>query len=354
MEGTAAAVVSVLPDDVLPGILRRLPARSLAASRRVCKAWQTIIDEEQLLLRLRRLLPHAVTGLFMNFIDHDRPHFFARPTSTPGPRIDGEFSFIERRDAEPWNYWYRVQDHCNGLVLRSADDFSDDNMYVINPATQKWDHLPPCDWNYRAFIVFDPAVSPHYEVLMMEPSEEEVTMMPPSSWRWHVLSSTTMRWEERVFVREGEAAEESESLPEEDSGYDRYDTRWRFAAYWQGALYVHCRGEFISRLSLSNDTYTVMKSPIDLAECNEGVRSFIGKSVGGVYFAALDNKARLRVWTLSESADKRTIEWLLKHQSALNPFAWSMKIRENDDPQQRTYTGPWNMDVRRDKQQCLL
>ncbi|GJN05079.1 hypothetical protein PR202_ga22680 [Eleusine coracana subsp. coracana] len=305
MEGAA---VSVLPDDVITRILRRLPARSLAVSRHVCKAWQTIIDDQQLLLQLRQLLLHAVGGIFINYIDHDRPHFFTRPTLTPGPRIDGEFLLVECGE-EPWE-WYRVQDHCNGLVLRSADNFSDDNMYVINPATRKWDHLPPCgddEWNRRAFIVFDPAVSPHYEVFM-EPSED---VMSPPSWTWHVLSSTTMRWgaELHVWLR----------------------------------VRPHPR---VTKLSLANDTYyTIIKSPIDLAECNGGVRSFIGKSKDGVYFAALDNKARLRVWTLSESADKRTTEWLLKHQSALNPYAWSMNIRENDDPQQRTYTGPWNMDV---------
>ena len=25
------------------------------------------------------------------------------------------------------------------------------------------------------------------------------------------------------------------------------EPRWRFAAYWQGALYIHCSGEFVSR-----------------------------------------------------------------------------------------------------------
>ncbi|GJN05085.1 hypothetical protein PR202_ga22686 [Eleusine coracana subsp. coracana] len=65
----------------LTEVLRRLPARSLAASRCVCKAWKTFIDDEhQLLSRLQRLLLNSVTGLFINYID-DRPHFFARPTS---------------------------------------------------------------------------------------------------------------------------------------------------------------------------------------------------------------------------------------------------------------------------------
>ncbi|GJN25841.1 hypothetical protein PR202_gb13725 [Eleusine coracana subsp. coracana] len=295
-----AAASSVLPDDALAGVFRRLPARSLAASRRVCKAWRALIDAQQLLLRLRHLLPHSVRGI--NYIDHYRPHFFARPTSTPGPQIDGEFRFIAYE--KPWS-WYSVQDHCNGLVLRSADLFNGDNMYVINPATRRWDHLPPCgeddDWNRRAFIVFDPAVSPHYEVLMAPPEEG----IMPSSWRWHVLSSTTKTWEEKVFVREGHDVEE-------ESVSDHYcltpDDDDDGASLHIGREHCMC----IAVVNLSR---------------------------------ALDNdKPRLRVWILNESADKRTTEWLLKHQSSLNPHAWWTNTRRKDDPQQRSDAGPWIMD----------
>ncbi|GJN05084.1 hypothetical protein PR202_ga22685 [Eleusine coracana subsp. coracana] len=183
-----------------------MPARSLAASRCVCKAWHAIVDEQQLLLR--HLLPHSVRGLFVNFIDHDKPHFFARLTG----------------------------DHRRG-----------ESMVVCNPTTRRWARLPHCgqdDHIRRAFIVFDPAVSLHYEVLLA----------PVERWMWHVLSSTTNRWEERVFIREGEAAESVVGPLPPESEFDRYDTKWRFAVYWQGALYVHCHGEFVSRLSLSNAT----------------------------------------------------------------------------------------------------
>lgn len=98
---------------------------------------------------------------------------------------------------------------------------------------------------------------------------------------------------------------------------------------------------FLCRLSLSNDTYTIIKSPI----CNWDVHSFIGKSKGGVYFAAIDRKAYLRVWILSETADKRTAEWLLKHQSALDPHAWWRSTRIKGDRQNSTSPGPWIMDI---------
>jgi hypothetical protein len=90
----SSMAIQILPDDALAHVLGCLPARSLVAACCVCKAWQTVVDENQ----LRHLLPHSVRGFFVNYIDHDRPHFFARPTATPDPRIDGEFSFIDREE----------------------------------------------------------------------------------------------------------------------------------------------------------------------------------------------------------------------------------------------------------------
>ena len=83
MEAEAAMA---LPNDLLADVLGRLPARSLAASRRVCKAWRDLVDEQRLLLRLGRLLPHSLRGLFINYQDYKRPHFFARPRRGPHRR----------------------------------------------------------------------------------------------------------------------------------------------------------------------------------------------------------------------------------------------------------------------------
>ena len=114
----ATGTPAVLPDDALAAVLGRLPARSLAASRCVCQAWRRLVDERRLLLP--HVLPHAVRGLFVNYRDLGRPHFFARPgpaTARGRRRVDGELSFIPR-SREDYR-WFTIEDHCNGLVLHS-------------------------------------------------------------------------------------------------------------------------------------------------------------------------------------------------------------------------------------------
>ncbi|CAL4990381.1 unnamed protein product [Urochloa decumbens] len=156
---------------------------------------------------------------------------------------------------------------------------------------------------------------------------------PPEAWTWHVISSRTMRWEERAFVREGEAAGTVAGLLLHSLGrVGVYDGLWRYSAYRHGALYVHCRGEFVSRLSLSTNEYRVIRSPIDLAACHQGTRSFLGRSGNGVCFAALDG-TKLRVWILDESGDE--MEWQLKHHSMVNI---------PDYEQLRSYVGRWVID----------
>ncbi|TVT97596.1 hypothetical protein EJB05_57135 [Eragrostis curvula] len=162
---------------------------------------------------------------------------------------------------------------------------------------------------------------------------------PPSRWRCHELSSRTGRWQEKVFVREGEAAGTVADLLMDSLGYCM-EPRWRFAAYWQEALYVHCHGEYVARMSLSDSTYGVIKSPIDRAECYNDVKSFLGRSEKGVYFAAIYRR-QLRVWILNEALDQT--EWILKHDRVLKPDDWCGVVRRGDYFQTKL-DGPWVLD----------
>ncbi|KAM0827372.1 hypothetical protein ACQ4PT_068237 [Festuca glaucescens] len=199
------------PEDVLADILGRLSHRDLALSRQVCSSWRAVVDTRRLLLR--HALPHSVRGLFLNYRHHGQHHFFARPTST-GPRINGELTFLPFRRGE-----CTIHDHRNGLILLYSERGSG-GWYVANPATRRWACLPPAEWRWRCafdpYLVFEPAVSPHYEVCLVpsercwrawndgldEAAEAVVKEWPPSACVLQVLSSKTGRWEKRTFVRE--------------------------------------------------------------------------------------------------------------------------------------------------------
>ncbi|CAL5033878.1 unnamed protein product [Urochloa decumbens] len=279
--------VAALPGDALAGVLRRLPLRSLAAARCICKAWRDVIDARALLLP--HLLPHSVRGIFLNYIDHTRHHFFGRRRSSssppPFPEIDGSLGFMPNDDGRILQ-WSSVFDHCNGLLLFEHEWES--GLCVCNPATRQWEVLPRPEeasvYSSLAYLAFDPAVSPHYEVFLIppepktpvpsnhwmlteHPAEPPYHLMewPPSPFRLDVFSSRTGQWEGIDFVREGQAAGTVQ-----DKRLDPLDLtmfggpRWRYAVFHQGALYVHCRGPFVMRLSLSQGKYQVIKFPANI------------------------------------------------------------------------------------------
>jgi hypothetical protein len=246
-----------LPDDVLAAILRRVPPRCLAASRCVCKAWRDAVDGRRLLRA--DLLPLKFAGLFVHFDEHKYPEFLARPSSSaPGGRaLSGDLSFLPSASPNCGYFWdcldfndYNIENHCNGLLLLSGN-------YVVNPATRWWHTLPTCPAmdetgrvRYRAHLVYDPMVSPYYEVFNIptldyyRPGDEvdpsmEASEWPPSRCKMYVFSSKSGCWEERYFVREGDAAG---TVSEMRAGYWKSST-----AYYRGALYVHCRTNLLLR-----------------------------------------------------------------------------------------------------------
>ncbi|XP_071678595.1 uncharacterized protein [Lolium perenne] len=239
--------VARLANDELADVLRRLAPRWLAASRCVCKAWQTVIDDRRLLRA--DLLPLSLSGIFVHLEGHRFAELFSRPSSSAGPAISGNFlDFIPSTltpSSTPWvedsTNDYSISDHCNGLLLLQN--------YVVNPATRRWAPLPPRpsdDADFvEEFIVFDPTVSLHYEVFMVpfvvrvRPRDDDGSEWPPPVWFMHCFSSKTGRWEEKPFVRQGEAAGIIADM-EVNMAHD-------YAAYWRGALYVHWQDHFLLR-----------------------------------------------------------------------------------------------------------
>lgn len=264
---TAAAGMDSLPGDVVADVLALLPPCGLAVSRCVCKAWRATVDASGLLRA--DLLPLTVGGVFTH-VPHELqpPQFIRRPSKGRPKILAGDLSYV-RTDAYYGIELQRVADCCNGLLLL--------NNCVVNPATRRWARLPPCPplpaagrgctdgrEGYLLFddghLLFDPAVSPHYQVLGLpylvsvdqlkkKFAEGQLVAWPPSPWTVQVFSSGTQRWENRSIVREGEAIAIPDlvqlALQQPSSISHCYN------AYWHGSLYIHFNEGFIVRYRLS-------------------------------------------------------------------------------------------------------
>ncbi|KAM3372531.1 hypothetical protein ACQJBY_019429 [Aegilops geniculata] len=250
----------VLPEEILADVLRRVAPRGLAACRCVRKALLAVIDARRLLRA--DLLPLSVGGIFINFYCEPVSEFFARPSTAPP--ISGRFDYVPHTAG---SYWRKIKDHCNGLLL--LDNYWNwEDCYVVNPATRQWDSLPPrpsvfeeidVDHKCEYHLVFDPIVSPHYEVfvilnprynghenqadpVILEEPESD-SEWPPAVFDLHVFSSKSGGWKERSFIREGEAAGTVSGMQRH---FDWSDDR-RHAVYCRGALYIHCKTDFVMR-----------------------------------------------------------------------------------------------------------
>ncbi|CAM0954520.1 unnamed protein product [Alopecurus aequalis] len=289
-------------------MLRRLPLRGLATSRCVCKEWLATVDGRRLLRP--ELLPRSVRGIFLSYSERNYPAFLSHPSMEPD--IFGELNF--HRLPGQWNR-ADVLGHCNGLLLY----IDMQGLHVANPATRWRASLPPPPppppgkFDVLPHLVFDPTESPHYEVLVVpesptmlewdEPSKE----WPPSTWVLCALSSRTGQWEERVFVREGQAAGMDTDVALHWSNVFGQNC----SAYWQGALFVQCNGGFtVMRISLLDNKYRVIKMPTDMGK-GEYCDVYLGRSKEGLCCASFHHLCKLRVWILDDSGGM--IEWVLKH-----------------------------------------
>ncbi|CAN6282853.1 unnamed protein product [Urochloa humidicola] len=327
------AIGAELPYDLISDVLRRLPPRSLAVSRGVCRAWRDIVDTRRL-LRVD-LLPRSVGGIFMNYCALYYPEFFSRPTT--GPSISGDLEFIPG--------FSKVVDHCNGLLL--VAETSNNHYYVCNPATKRWARLPLRPTSQMGIkasdqiecLVYDPNVSPHYKVFLVPSVPDQPRPMlvpemmqsewPPSPFALQVFSSITGCWEERSFVLEGGRLEERSFL-----GGRRVGAITDMKAYWREALYVLCNNGFVLRISMSDAKYRLISTPY-VESRHHGCIS-LGRSEKGVYCAFEHDWHGLRIFLLNESCGQAG--WELKHLVDLRSFA--RKFHEHADSSQQP-EGPW-------------
>ncbi|KAM3208033.1 hypothetical protein ACQJBY_062997 [Aegilops geniculata] len=140
----------------------------------------------------------------------------------------------------------------------------------------------------------------------------------------HVFSSKTGLWKEKSFIRQGDSAG---TIAEVRSAYEPFYS----AAYWKGALYVHCEKDSVFRINLLHDKYQVIKLP----KGKEGYHKVrIGKSKNGVYSVLREGLCTFQIWFLDESHGQT--EWVLKSDINLQPAEKNYAWNELDD-------GPWSL-----------
>ncbi|CAN6287228.1 unnamed protein product [Urochloa humidicola] len=343
--------MDLLPEDVLAGILSRLPPRDVAVSRGVCRGWRAAAAADarcqEKLSSAADLLPITLGGFFVRTNMPCAPSFFVRPSMAH--RIAGDLDhYLAMDSCYPISGTHDVPeivDSCNGLLL--LED------HVVNPATGKWARFPPDDDDpdlpeeheqetneeekgsvvYHCpkgcvvylcpFLVFDPMVSPHYEVVYITSPprardgkdddklpEGRRQDWPPPVYVVFVYSSRTGRWEQRPFVRD---QGDTGTVASVELGSELWRAPAYRGAYWHGALYVFW-SDCIMRITLSDDKYRVINLPTGVVHASEYDQFRLEKSKNGVHLAVLV-KYMLRVWFLDETGGNT--EWVLKHSANL-------------------------------------
>ncbi|XP_052141402.1 uncharacterized protein LOC127761195 isoform X2 [Oryza glaberrima] len=250
-------------------------------------------------------------------------------------------------------------DHCNGLLLFFER--------LANPATRQWMHLPtipmsPCvalDLRTDFCLVYDPMVSPHhFEVFCVPLVPENIfyrsggeldpdsnSSVDQESLEWplssrcttHVFSSRKWRWEERSFVRQQGVEPANETIADLQFNPQQFQ---RHALYLKGEIYVHCKNNSLMRITLSNDKYQMIKSPVESKiDDGNGVLQ-LGKSEKGVYFALLmkdNNFPQFQVWLLNKSSScGGQVEWALKTNISLEAIMDNFPLNTDN-----SFSRPW-------------
>uniref|UniRef100_A0A0D9XUE9 F-box domain-containing protein n=1 Tax=Leersia perrieri TaxID=77586 RepID=A0A0D9XUE9_9ORYZ len=329
-------------------------------------AWLALIDGRALLLP--HLLPHSVHAVVINYIDHRRPHLFSRPKSaeTTGG-IDGNLSFMpDSRDG--W-VWWSVLDHCDGLLLCGVD--SGRLLCVCNPATRRREMLPPrmgetCRTRFDggAYLVFDPAVSLHYEVLLIPNLPEKPPPPPPAEAMWHRRQRPRLPRQEEIagpfcldnlfssledddvvelgvdeeeFQFQEYLVESPPTLPSHMDDDDSYNSMEWPPSPFRVEVFSSRTGQWEVRefVREPGEKVTTVEDMLPLGYAYNGPRR--GYSVywqGAVYVFIV--KWHLSVWILHESAGQM-VEWVLIYQHDLRPFAKQVRSLDN------LTTGPWTI-----------
>ncbi|XP_037446243.1 uncharacterized protein LOC119315902 [Triticum dicoccoides] len=179
---------SSIPDDLIPEIISRLPARAVLRSRAICKLWRSIIDDDRFPHAHRRHQPHMpllrlyrddslaspelnppylrvrIEGIDLRARASQpvlrfavaQEHKHAVESEEKRPRRDRNFRHID-----PATLWhpsaFDVHGSCDGVLLISHGW----SIYAYNPATRCWADLPENGSIVIGFYVHRPSGNFH-------------------------------------------------------------------------------------------------------------------------------------------------------------------------------------------------
>ncbi|KAM3205957.1 hypothetical protein ACQJBY_061569 [Aegilops geniculata] len=199
-----ATAARFFTDDLILEILSRLPARSVHRFKCVSMGWRDLIADPA-----NRNKLHQTLAGFLYMTAHEsgrgRSHHFASVSGDgAGAPFDPSYPYLHDHDK---NEGMIQVNSCNGLLLyrrykknnnlttlMKEEDF---RFVVCNPVTRRWVELPPkppqanrC--NRTTGLAFDPAASPHFNVLHFEQTFQE-----PYITGVNIYSSRTRAWTHR-------------------------------------------------------------------------------------------------------------------------------------------------------------
>ncbi|KAL4586083.1 hypothetical protein LXL04_010714 [Taraxacum kok-saghyz] len=251
-------------DDLLTGILLRLPVRSLLRFKSVSKHWYFLITSPSFKL-IRNRSPDPPLGLFVpirnnkphlvyDFISFDIENPVKAPLPTPifGPNVEA----------------IDIQHSCNGLMLcRShSSDFNKlarcalpNEYYVYNPTINQFITLPRTE-NYDRFgrsgmtIAFDPSKSSDYRIIYVCGFVNTNNLLGDMNYKIEIFSSTTRTWK--------------------SSSQFSFDRRvylnFTNGVYWNNAIHWIQAG-FILYFNLDDECIHEKPTPLRLLGLDEGL-----------------------------------------------------------------------------------
>ncbi|KAJ1288070.1 hypothetical protein BS78_02G060900 [Paspalum vaginatum] len=194
------------PDDIVLEILSRLPVKSLFRFKCVSKAWLALVTD------CLRKVPPTLQGLFYGPSRRSFGRFFNLLGASVVPPIDPSFPFLPKlTDTKA-----ALIDSCNGLVLFDIAPprpswtvyrFNSEPGYIVcNPATKEWVGVSRSNKDFLSFdektmvistrIVFDPAVSPQFELVQFLLRKGKNRGM--YVFQVHTYSSESRAWSQRA------------------------------------------------------------------------------------------------------------------------------------------------------------